>query len=218
MLKIFILGSIFAWYRSGRWLVNFSCELCFWFISIFLFTNDHFLVFSAYVYYIISIENYQFATSTIKAAALVSCVVSGVLGDILVVEAKVALTVLMWISAGFVWGGFIVGLFVIRRPNEDNGGSSNTSAHKPLIEFEKVEDSSEQFSTTHPIKSLSKYQIFYQQLQCLYITLQSSTVLAMLSMWVIGNAVFQVHIERCFACRSSFSSYLRYIFTILDVV
>jgi hypothetical protein len=45
---------------------------------------------------------------------MMACVLSGILGDLLVVEGGVSLRVLMWISAAFVWAGFIVGLFVIR--------------------------------------------------------------------------------------------------------
>ncbi len=60
------------------------------------------------------------ATSYIKASALMACVLSGILGDILVVEWDASLLVLMWISAAFVWTGFFVGLFFIRNAHPVN--------------------------------------------------------------------------------------------------
>ncbi len=77
-------------------------------------------MFSAYVYYVVSIDHYQAATSYIKASALMACVLSGILGDILVVEWDASLLVLMWISAAFVWTGFFVGLFFIRNAHQVN--------------------------------------------------------------------------------------------------
>lgn len=141
-------------------------------------------VFSAYIYYVISTEHYQYATSAIKAAALISCVVSGVLGDILVVKYNTSLTVLMWISAAFVWAGFMMGLFVIRPPRNDFAAKGQSSHSAPLIAFK--EDSND-----HQSKQRTKLQIFLHQLQCLRIALQSRTVQTMLLLWVIGNAVFQ---------------------------
>lgn len=71
-------------------------------------------MFSAYIYYVVNIEEYQRATSYLKSAALVSCLLSGVLGDILVVFYDTSLRTLMWISAIFVWIGFLWGLYIIR--------------------------------------------------------------------------------------------------------
>lgn len=77
-----------------------------------------YLVFSAYIYYVVSVDQYQLATSLVKASALMAFVLSGVLGDILVVLYDTSLQYLMWISAAFVWSGFLVGLFVIRSSNK----------------------------------------------------------------------------------------------------
>lgn len=76
-------------------------------------------------------EHYQAATSYIKTAALLSCVVSGVLGDLLVVEWDISLRVLMWISGVFVWSGFLVGLYVIR---------ASKSSSETIKNIEKVEN------------------------------------------------------------------------------
>jgi hypothetical protein len=70
-------------------------------------------VFSAYVYYVVSLDDYQAGTSYIKASGLIACVLSGILGDILVFQWQISLRVLMWISGAFVWMGFFVGVFVI---------------------------------------------------------------------------------------------------------
>lgn len=89
-------------------------------------------MFSAYVYYVIGMEQYQAATSYIKTAALMACVVSGVLGDILVVEWDISLRVLMWISGVFVWTGFFVGLYVIRSSNNSFSTKSRSNTNENL--------------------------------------------------------------------------------------
>lgn len=139
-------------------------------------------------------EDYQFATSTIKAAALLSCLVSGVLGDILVVEFQASLTVLTWISAVFVWAGFLVGLFVIR-PATD----TKTQSQSVLTQLDDVEMDTSRTQRQHiPLEEeqlsskLSKMHIFLHQLRCLRIAMKSPVVKCMLGLWVIGNAIFQV--------------------------
>ena len=57
-----------------------------------------------------------------------SCVISGVLGDLLVVEWDISLRVLMWISGVFVWTGFAVGLVVIRSVNQSSTVRSRHSS------------------------------------------------------------------------------------------
>jgi hypothetical protein len=87
-------------------------------------------VFSAYVYYVVRADQYQAATSYIKAAALLSCVLSGILGDILVVEGHTSLRILMWISAAGVWAGFAVGLIALRPTNKASHlSNAKTSPH-----------------------------------------------------------------------------------------
>jgi hypothetical protein len=77
-------------------------------------------VFSAYIYYVVEVDQYQAATSYVKTAALLSALLSGVLGDLLVVFAHTSLTTLMWLSAGFVWAGFALGLGILRPSNKSN--------------------------------------------------------------------------------------------------
>lgn len=145
-------------------------------------------MFSAYVYYVVPTKDYQWATSAIKAAALISCVLSGILGDILVVEGDASLKVLMWISAAFVWAGFAVGLLVIGlRP------ATETNATVPLLSESSKEEASS--SDQRPVRpSSSKVALFAHQLRCLWIVLQSRTVLTLLAVWIVGNAVFQVRV------------------------
>ena len=148
-------------------------------------------VFSAYVYYVVPTKDYQWATSAIKAAALISCVLAGILGDILVVEVDASLKVLMWISAAFVWAGFAVGLLVIGlRP------ATETNATVPLLsESSKEEASSGNQRPVRPSSSSSsKVALFAHQLRCLWIVLQSRTVLTLLAVWIVGNGVFQVRV------------------------
>jgi hypothetical protein len=73
-------------------------------------------VLSAYVYYTLTPAYYQLGTSYIKATALATNVVAGVVGDLLVVVWDVSLRTLMWISAVSVCLGYIVGVFVLQRP------------------------------------------------------------------------------------------------------
>jgi hypothetical protein len=73
-------------------------------------------VLSAYVYYTLTPAYYQLGTSYIKATALATNVVAGVVGDLLVVVWDVSLRALMWISAVSVCLGYIVGVFVLQRP------------------------------------------------------------------------------------------------------
>jgi hypothetical protein len=73
-------------------------------------------VLSAYVFYTLSPAYYQLGTSYIKATALATNVVAGVVGDLLVVVWDVSLRTLMWISAVSVCLGYIVGVFVLQRP------------------------------------------------------------------------------------------------------
>lgn len=157
------------------------------------------------MYYVIPAKDYQFATSAIKAAALISCVLSGILGDILVVEADSSLKVLMWISAAFVWAGFAEGLIVIGlHPAEVIDAdtiASNTSADVPLLTHSKRE-STYLHHNTQP--SISKVALFAHQLRCLWIALQSRALVTLLAVWIVGNAVFQVR-----ASLSPLFSYVR---------
>lgn len=152
----------------------------------------HCAVFSAYVYYVVPTKEYQYATSAIKAAALISCVLSGILGDMLVVEEDASLKVLMWISAAFVWAGFAVGLLVIGlRPATVI--NTETSATVPLLsESSKEEASCNGHRPARP--QTSKVALFAHQLRCLWIVLQSRTVLSLLTVWIVGNGVFQVRV------------------------
>ncbi len=157
-------------------------------------------MFSAYVYYVVPTKDYQWATSAIKATALIADVLAGILGDILVVEVDASLKVLMWISAAFVWAGFAVGLLVIGlRPAAAVMINTETSATVPLLfESSKEEASS---SDQRPVRpSSSKVALFAHQLRCLWIVLQSRTVLTLLAVWIVGNAVFQVRVCLSLSC------------------
>ncbi len=115
------------------------------------------------MYYVIDIRDYQLVTSCVKSAALLSCVLSGILGDILVVEFDTSLMVLMWISAAFVWTGFFIGLFIIRKPNK----TISISYEKKIFQFRT-------------------------QIRYLLAAVRLPHVSCMLLLWIIGNAVFSV--------------------------
>ena len=57
-------------------------------------------VFSAYIYQVVPVHSYQKVTGYVRASGLMSTLVSGVLGDILVTQFQVDLTMLFYISAG----------------------------------------------------------------------------------------------------------------------
>eukprot|EP00981_Chlorochromonas_danica_P004888 scaffold978_cov172-Ochromonas_danica.AAC.19 len=71
-------------------------------------------VLSAYLYTFLPHELYLSATAYFKASALIACVLSGILGDLLVIEGGMSLRGLMWISAASVWLGFILGLWLLQ--------------------------------------------------------------------------------------------------------
>ena len=72
------------------------------------------VVFSAYIYYMVPHSYYTDVTSYVKASALLSCVVSGVLGDVLVTQYNTTISTLMVISAICVCFGFLIGLAALR--------------------------------------------------------------------------------------------------------
>ncbi|KAJ1442688.1 reduced folate carrier-domain-containing protein, partial [Ochromonadaceae sp. CCMP2298] len=67
-------------------------------------------VLSAYVYYVLSPAYYQLGTSCIRATNLTANLLAGVCGDLLVVYGDTSLRTLMWVSAGSVCLGFLIGL------------------------------------------------------------------------------------------------------------
>ena len=206
-------------------------------------------VFSAYIYYVVDFEHYQIATSYVKATALLAALVSGVLGDLLVVVWDVSLVTLLWISAACVWAGFLYGCFVIKASHksrrilrvasgpieygqsmkiteEDDGDdeserltgegmSGNLFTNNPFVHRESLfertlsnDDTKTHSSLSYKKKVGERRKIFYQQrldlfrhqlAQLLYV-LRIESVLAMVLLWVIGNAVYTVRPLSCCSC------------------
>jgi hypothetical protein len=144
----------------------------------------------------------------------------------LVVEAAVSVTVLMYISAAFVCAGFLLGIFVITKRNNLNrkeGDSPSRSAsitsHNPLQLTSEGENlvpafcdgsnSRERRDNLTAGEATSwwgkrrekmdgKIDMFRRQLQYLHRALQCKPLLALLGLWILGNAVFTVtHHRNC---------------------
>lgn len=184
-------------------------------------------VFSAFVYYAVHPDHYQRATSYLKATALSSCVISGILGDLLVVLQGTSIRLLMWISAVSVWIGFVVGLGILR----SQAASSRQLDYSALTQELSVEDprlkiwsdeTATQRQTLLDIRGASPrlnlttaetMQNFRMQLECLRHALHDGPTSCMLALWVMGNAVFTVST----ALGNCFSSHLIKEFSVQTV-
>lgn len=136
---------------------------------------------------------YQRVTSWVKAAALTSSVLSGVLGDLLVVEWNTSLDTLMAITAVFICLGFILGLFIIRPVSHKlfllhQQELLKTDPNLPLNEERPSYDSNKPIDSTWTFS----LEVFQFQLKFLYHTLHSQVTIVLLTFWIFGNAVFSV--------------------------
>lgn len=170
-------------------------------------------VLSAYVYYSLSPAYYQLGTSYIKATSLATNVVAGVIGDLLVVVWGVSLRTLMWISAISVCLGCVVGVVVLRPPTalvQDGNGVGRTEQR---VSDEKVGVKEHLLAENHrgsaqgglssssasvpgaaaaAVSVEHKLRQFREQLYFLVVAFRSRTLAALMSYWVVGNAVFSV--------------------------
>ena len=135
-------------------------------------------VFSAYLYYAVSITSYTKVTSYVKASGLVACILSGVLGDILVTQANSSLNLLMIISAISVCIGFVVGIFTIKEQS------------KELINSEKLPFDYK--IPNHISNRISTIKLFRKQLMLLKYSLSDKYLKMLLMYWIFGNAVYSI--------------------------
>jgi hypothetical protein len=124
-------------------------------------------VFSAYVYYAVPLQHYTSATSYVKASAFVASLLSGFLGDILVVLFNYSIDTLMVISAVFVCIGVFIGLFVISAVSE-----SSTKSTK--------------------LTMADKVRIMKRQLYYIVGIFDNKETFYLVLCWLFGNAVFTV--------------------------
>lgn len=154
-------------------------------------------VFFAYVYYVVSAEQYQSATSHLKASALLACVLSGALGDALVFLG-LSLYTLTWISAVSVFIGFLIGLVALAKPSAPGAAEEvDGPAPKEVLPWRE--------------RHRRKMHVFRWQLQCLHHALQCTPLRAMLCLWVSGNAVFYVSTPPPSTCPISHPIHTSYI-------
>jgi len=178
-------------------------------------------LFSAYIYTVVPLEMYQSTTSYVKTSALLSCILSGVLGDILVTQFDTSLYTLTVISAVFVIAGAFLGFFVIRNPSKTLPSAEDSDASDDAVPL-KVDQSISSQSTlraarnsTPPLRAVyewlagtwaaadwatasrylvGKYQILYLQL-CFTLTVVSARDVRILTAyWIVGNGVYTVGI------------------------
>lgn len=123
-------------------------------------------IFSAYIYYAVPVTLYTQTTSYVKTVYFLSCVLSGILGDILVTQFSCSIDILMIISAISVSVGAVVGIFVIRPVNS----TFTTSSSSLRDRMRKV-----------------KMQLVY-----LAHIWHSNDIFALVIYWIFGNAVFMV--------------------------
>lgn len=162
-------------------------------------------VFSAYVYYMVPHVYYTDITSYVKASALLSCVLSGILGDILVTQFESSLSTLMIISAVCVCLGFLIGFFALRPmniavknstgfgfPYKPINNPKTSDPHKLVLLQEDIVDLDAPV-ISHSEAFKKSMHIFKQQLKCLQQTaITNYRLSALILYWVVGNAVFTV--------------------------
>ena len=125
----------------------------------------------------------------------------------LVVEAGVSVTVLMFISAAFVCAGFLLGMVVITKRNalsREEGDSPPRHIHNPLQarsaagarrgqrQEVEVEEGDATWWGARRKRMARKVAMFGRQLQYLRRALRCKPLLALLGLWIVGNAVFTV--------------------------
>ena len=155
----------------------------------------------AYIYHVISDENYQIATSYLTSSALLSSLFAGIVGDYLVINCHFSLNILMIISAVFVCAGGLVGIFILQ-PININSRASSRSVHGGLntaikIKMEtKVKGKIKIIATTRKsnfCKTLTdKTRLSVRQLYQLRTAAQSPFILFFILWWLWGNVTYTV--------------------------
>lgn len=173
-------------------------------------------LFSAYIYTVVPLEMYQSTTSYVKTSALLSCIVSGVLGDILVTQFDVSLYTLTVISAVFVIAGAVLGFFVIRNPSkslplaadletsdedttalkiESSSGFTRVTEYSVRATYEWMVNTWMSIDLISTKRYLAeKYQILYIQLRFTLNVVSKRDVRVLTAYWIIGNGVYTVNI------------------------
>jgi hypothetical protein len=145
-------------------------------------------IFSAYIYYIVPPEYFLKATSFTKASALMSFVISGVVGDVLVTQYQVSLEILNIISTIFVCMGVLLGLFVINDSLKFNKNEKiNISKNYDEVNNNNNNNNSVDSSTF-------KNSIFKHKKQIIYLkqSLNSIFMSSLLIYWLIGNSIYVI--------------------------
>lgn len=154
-------------------------------------------VFTAYIYYILPSTAYQDATSYIKTSALMSCLLSGILGDILVTQFNTSLRVLMIISAAFVCGGAVIGFFVIKASKKSSHNiyltaTADTVTAATSIQLANDIQSSIESEDLLINKATMTLKPFQLQLNCLLQAMKQPFIQTFAIWWLVGNSVFSV--------------------------
>lgn len=166
-------------------------------------------LFSAYIYTVVPLEMYQSTTSYVKTSALLSCIISGVLGDILVTQCDTSLYTLTVISAVFVITGAALGFIVIRNPKPpsqlegsfdgEKGAEplkSEPSKHNPAPLQAAREWLSSTWASANWTQTMrylgEKYHILFLQLQFTFRVVAQRDIRVLTVFWIVGNGVYTV--------------------------
>ena len=154
-------------------------------------------IFSAYIYSVVSVSSYQRFTSYLRTSGLVSHVLSGIIGDVLVTQFYALLDVLMIISAVSVLVGAVVGLVILRSPQwyrqrlhiASNPTSASLHTHKLTVKLPRSYRDIKYIYNAH-----IKNQVRQLYTQCIFIgrILVTPEISAFTVYFVLGNCVFSV--------------------------
>ena len=157
-------------------------------------------IFGAYIYSVVSVSSYQRFTSYLKTSGLVSHVLSGIIGDVLVTQFYASLDVLMVISAVSVLVGAVVGFVILRSPQwyrqRLHSASNPTlvpSSHTPKLDRHfKLPRSYQDIKYIY--NTQVKHQVRQLYTQCIFIgrILVMPEISAFTVYFVLGNCVFSV--------------------------
>ena len=157
-------------------------------------------IFSAYIYSVVSVSSYQRFTSYLRMSGLVSHVLSGIIGDVLVTQFYASLDVLMVISAVSVLAGAVVGLVILRSPQwyrqRLHTASTTTSVSSPhtrkLDTHLKLPRSYQDVKYIYNTHIKNQVRQLYSQ--CIFIgkVLVMPEISAFTVYFVLGNCVFSV--------------------------
>ena len=101
-----------------------------------------------------------------------------------------SLTALMYISAAFVCAGFLLGLAIITKRNKGDSAGQTSSRFVNTAPNDGEQNASTWDGRKQRVRI--KLAAFSRQLEYLTHALRCKPLLALMGLWIVGNAVFSV--------------------------